>query len=293
MGTLDPSERSESFQPGQTFGKFYLVQAIGEGGTSRIYKALQQPISRLVALKIPSFPAGGGVLTPDEFLSEATLMARLDHAGIVRIHDFGVEEGRAFICMEYVEGWNLQELVERFHPLPASAVLAIALQVLEALLHAHARGVLHQDLSPANVLISRAGSAKLADFGMAGKGASAPGGNVVGTPAVLSPEHVAGEPCTARSDLFSFGSLLYFMARGEPLFNPGEGNCRLMEAFREIEKARWQPPLDRLRALPVSLSRLVRSALEGGDPEAMLRDMRDLWVQSEGSTTPEEALRRE
>lgn len=293
MSTPEPTERSEIFQPGQSFGKFYLVQVCGEGGSSRIFKALQQPISRLVALKIPTFAAAGGILTPDEFLAEATLMARLDHPNVARIHDFGVEAGKAFICMEYVEGWNLQEVLARRHPLPTSAVLSIGVQVLEGLLHAHSRDVLHQDLSPANVLISRSGTAKLIDFGMAGKSAGGKGGNVVGTPAFLSPEHVAGEPATARSDLFCFGSLLYFACRGEPLFDPGEGNARLAEAFREIGKARWQPPLDRLRALPATLSRLVRSALEGGDAESVLRDLREAWSQAEGTARPEEALRRE
>ena len=292
MATSEPPERSVSFQPGQSFGKFYLVQLIGEGGTSRIFKALQQPISRLVALKIPSFPQNGSVLTPDEFLSEATLMARLDHGNIVRIHDFGVEEGKAFICMEHVEGWNLLQLVERRHPLSISAVLAIGQQILEALMHSHSRDVLHQDLSPANVLVSRMGSVKVTDFGMAGKQVSK-GSNVVGTPAFLSPEHVAGEACTARSDLFSFGSLLYFISTGSPLFDPGEDNGRLREAFQEIEKARWQPPLDKLRALPPSISQLIRAALEGGDPESMLRDLRAMWTQAEGQSRPEETLRRE
>lgn len=293
MATAEPPERSLSFQPGQSFGKFYLVQLIGEGGTARIFKALQQPISRLVALKIPNFPQTGGVLTPDEFLSEATLMARLDHGNIVRIHDFGVEDGKAFICMEHVEGWNLLQLIERCHPLSVSAVLAIGQQILEGLMHSHSRDVLHQDLSPANVLVSRSGSAKLTDFGMAGKRPVSKGGSVVGTPAFLSPEHVAGEACTARSDLFSFGSLLYFISTGGPLFDPGEDNGRIRDAFQEIEKARWQPPLDKLRALPASISQLIRAALEGGDPESMLRDFRALWAQSEGRSRPEDALRRE
>ena len=83
-------KRSTLFQPGQSFGKFYLVQLLGEGGTSSIFKAIQQPIDRIVALKIPSFSGGGKLLSPDEFLSEATLMAKLDHSNVVRILDFGI-----------------------------------------------------------------------------------------------------------------------------------------------------------------------------------------------------------
>jgi serine/threonine-protein kinase len=127
---MDQLGRSDSFQAGQSFGKFYLVQLVGEGGTSRIFKALQQPINRIVALKIPSFADAGSILTPDEFLSEATLMARLEHANVVRIYDFGVHEDKAFICMEYVEGRNLMELTDAHGPLTAAAVLAAGLQTL-------------------------------------------------------------------------------------------------------------------------------------------------------------------
>jgi serine/threonine protein kinase len=292
MDTKDRIERSKLFQPGQSFGKFYLVQLLGEGGTSRIFKALQQPISRIVALKIPSFEDGGNILTPDEFLSEATLMARLEHANIVRIYDFGVQEDKAFICMEYVEGENLQELCAAHHPLSNSAVLSIACQTLEGLLYSHSQDVLHLDLSPANVLVSKTGVVKLSDFGMAGKQPLA-GGKVVGTPAFLSPEHVAGAACTAQSDLFSFGSLLYFACLGEFLFDPGEGNENLAQAFAQIEKARAHPPLEKLRRLPAPMAALVRKALEGSDSEGLLSDLKALWTKAEGAARPEAVLRRE
>jgi serine/threonine-protein kinase len=281
------------FQPGQSFGKFYLVQLLGEGGTSRIFKAIQQPISRIVALKIPSFDQGGSILTPDEFLSEATLMARLEHGNIVRIYDFGVQEDKAFICMEYVEGKNLQELVAERHPLANAAVLAIACQTLEALLYSHSQDVLHLDLSPANVLIAKQGTVKLSDFGMAGKKPRPGEGKVVGTPAFLSPEHVAGTACTARSDLFSFGSLLYYACLGEFLFDPGPDCANLGAAFAEIESARAHPPAEKLRRLPAPIAALVRKALEGVDGEGLLADLKALWAKSEGETRPEAALRRE
>ncbi|HKP97011.1 MAG TPA: protein kinase [Fibrobacteria bacterium] len=281
------------FQPGQSFGKFYLVQLIGEGGTSRIFKALQQPINRLVALKIPSFSDKGDILTPDEFLSEATLMARLEHGHVVRIYDFGVQEEKAFICMEYVEGWNLLELIEARGPLPVSAALAAALQTLEGLMYAHSQGVLHLDLSPANVLVGKSGTAKLSDFGMAGKKTKASQGRIVGTPAFLSPEHVAGTPGTARSDLFSFGSLLYFLAAGKPLFDPGEGNSQVTRAITEIAGARETPPEDRIRLLPHLLAKPVLTALQCKDPEALLRELRDAWRKIEAEERPESVLRRE
>ncbi|MDQ3000857.1 MAG: serine/threonine protein kinase [Fibrobacterota bacterium] len=289
------------------------MQLIGEGGTSRIFKALQQPINRIVALKIPSFADAGSVLTPDEFLSEATLMARIEHGHVVRIYDFGVHEDKAFICMEYVEGWNLLELIgarETDPPgggpsgggppgggppsgLSVSAVLAAGLQTLEGLLYAHSQGVLHLDLSPANVLVAKSGSVKLSDFGMAGKKFKASQGRIVGTPAFLSPEHVSGEPGTPKSDLFSFASLLYFAATGEPLFDPGEGNSRVTQAIREIGSARTAPPEDRLKRLPRLLLKPVMTALQSDDPDALMREMRDAWKKVEGEERPESVLWRE
>ncbi|MEO6098053.1 MAG: serine/threonine-protein kinase [Fibrobacteria bacterium] len=290
---MDAAGRSELFQAGQSFGRFYLVQLIGEGGTSRIFKAMQQPINRIVALKIPSFTDAGSILTPDEFLTEATLMARLEHGNVVRIYDFGVHEDSAFICMEYVEGWNLLELTEARGALPVSAVLAAGIQTLEGLLYAHSQNVLHLDLSPANVLISKHGSAKLSDFGMAGKKVKASEGRIVGTPAFLSPEHVAGSPGTPQSDLFSFGSLLYFAATGEPLFDPGQGNSRVTQAIREIEAARGNPPEDRLKRLPRLLAQPVLTALESKDPQGLLRELREAYKKVEGEERPESVLRRE
>jgi serine/threonine protein kinase len=291
------------FQPGQSFGRFYLVQLIGEGGTSRIFKALQQPINRIVALKIPSFADAGSVLTPDEFLSEATLMARIEHGHVVRIYDFGVHEDKAFICMEYVEGWNLLELIHArgavahaggpASGLSVSAVLAAGLQTLEGLLYAHSQGVLHLDLSPANVLVAKSGSVKLSDFGMAGKKFKPSQGRIVGTPAFLSPEHVSGEPGTPQSDLFSFASLLFFAATGEPLFDPGEGNSRVTQAMREIGSARMAPPLERLKLLPRLLAGPVMTALRSEDPEALMSGMREAWKKAEGGERPETVLRRE
>ncbi|MEO7426015.1 MAG: serine/threonine-protein kinase [Fibrobacteria bacterium] len=281
------------FQPGQSFGKFYLVQLLGEGGTSRIFKALQQPINRLVAVKIPSFADDGGILTPDEFLSEATLMARLEHGHVVRIYDFGVQEDKAFICMEYVEGWNLQELIDARGPLSVSAALAAGIQTLEGLLYAHSQAVLHLDLSPANVLVAKSGIAKLSDFGMAGKKFRAAQGRIVGTPAFLSPEHVAGTPGTIQSDLFSFGSFLYFIASGEPLFDPGPGNSRVTQAIREIERARAQPPEERILRLPHLLAKPVLTALLGRDAQALRRELLDAWKKAEGDERPEAVLKRE
>jgi serine/threonine protein kinase len=153
--------------------------------------------------------------------------------------------------------------------------------------------VLHLDLSPANVLVGRNGTAKLSDFGMAGKGRGKPAGRIIGTPAALSPEHVAGTECSARSDLFSFGSLLYYAARGEPLFDPGPGNSRVTEAMREIESARARPPEDRLRALPPPLAGAVRMALQGSAGAEVAAELRAAFREECGDADPALILGRE
>jgi serine/threonine-protein kinase len=143
------------------------------------------------------------------------------------------------------------------------------------------------------VLVSRQGVAKLSDFGMAGKKPRSAEGRIVGTPAFLSPEHVAGAPGTMRSDLFSFGSLLYYLAAGEPLFDPGPGNIRVTQAIREIEAARARPPEKRLRRLPGPLAKAVRIALRSDDPEALLRELREALKKTAADERPEAVLRRE
>jgi serine/threonine protein kinase len=293
MTAMSRTVRSSLIQPGQSFGKFYLVQTIGEGGTSRIFKALQQPINRLVALKIPSFAEAESILTPDEFLSEATLMARLEHPNVVRIYDFGVHEDKAFICMEYVEGWNLLELCQIRRALPLAAVLAIGIQTLEGILHSHSQGVLHLDLSPANVLISKSGTVKLLDFGMAGKKPTQGQGKVIGTPAFLSPEHVLGKAGTPQSDLFSFGSLLYFASTGESLFDPGEENTKVAGMLQSIVSAREHPPEDKLKRLPQVLARIIMNSLTGSEAGSLANELKAAWTKLEETTSPPTVLLRE
>lgn len=288
---------SELIKAGQTFGKFYLVKSIGEGGTSKIFKALQQPISRVVALKIPTFTENGDILTPDEFLSEATLMAKLDHPNIARIYDFGVTENRPFICMEYIEGLNLLELTQEQGPWSLSGTIAIALQTLDALFFAHTHHVLHLDLSPANILISEIGTLKLLDFGMAGKKPVKGQGKVFGTPAYLSPEHVLGKEGKRESDLFSFGSLIYYLATGEPLFDPGKNNSELKVMLSAIENGRHHPPEEKIRRLPPALAHLVKAALAGNLSSAStddaLTEIKTLWQKLENNNSATQVLKRE
>jgi hypothetical protein len=195
--------------------------------------------------------------------------------------------------MEYVEGRNLLELIDARGPLPPAATVAAGLQILEGLLHAHSQGVLHLDLSPANILISKSGSAKLIDFGLAGKNPKGPRRTIVGTPAFLSPEHVAGEPGTTGSDLFSFGSLLYYAVTGAPLFDPGEDNSKVTHAVREIGNARANPPEDRVKRLPQFLSKPILTALRSREPERLLAELTEAWKKLGVEERPEAALRRE
>ena len=267
------------------FLKFYLLQSIGEGATSKIFKALQEPIHRVVALKIPSFQKNQEILNPDEFLSEAILMAKLDHPNIVRIYDFGVSENRAFICMEYIEGPNLEGLIEARGPLSIGATVDLISQLLQGLAHAHRNGILHLDLSPANILIQKNGTVKLSDFGLAGKGSENLKGKIIGTPLYLSPEHIRGS-LNEKADIFSCAGLIYFAATGKHLFEIERKNSEGLnnsehqkEILRSIEGARENPPLKKIQALPQALGDLVLLAFQNLEIDSLLKKSRELWTE--------------
>ncbi len=283
---------SDLFQPGHSFGKFYILQLIGEGGTSRVYKAIQQPINRVVALKVPNFANCEEVLSPDEFLAEAMMMARLEHANIIRIYDFGVIDDIAFICMEYIEGIDILELIQHHFPLPEVVVLSIVEQILNGLQVAHAQGVLHRDLSPQNIFVSTQGFVKLGDFGMAGKKIAADGkSKIVGTPAFLSPEHVDKLPCYPGSDLFSMASVIFFLGTGKLLFDPGIKHEHVEDIFRQIRKARYNPPLDRLKILSPESAQLTLQALTGEATPALIESLPKIWLALEVRQEPVACLR--
>ncbi|MDP9486903.1 MAG: protein kinase, partial [Actinomycetota bacterium] len=202
--------------------RYATSRLLGSGGMGEVYLARDKILGREVAIKVLRKRYAGDEEFVARFRREARSAAALPHPNVVSVHDLGRSgDGAYYIAMEYVPGGTLkQRLLERgaFRP---DAAAAVALQIADALDAAHARGIVHRDVKPQNVLLTVGGDAKLADFGIAGGASPAVGSRtppVVGTPSYMSPEQVSGEPVGPASDLYSLGVVLYEMLTGEAPF---------------------------------------------------------------------------
>jgi eukaryotic-like serine/threonine-protein kinase len=218
------------------FGRYEIVDELGRGAMGVVYKARDPQIDRLVALKTV-FLWGQ---EPDEekefrlrFMNEAQAAGRLHHSGIVSVFDVGEnpENHDPYIVLEYVQGESLNRILAREKKLSLEKALKLAEELADALDYAHAQGVIHRDIKPANILITQDGRAKIADFGIAKLNLAhfTIPGRVLGTPAYMAPEQLAGEAVDGRSDLFSLGVILYAMVTGH---SPFQGNSATTVCFK-------------------------------------------------------------
>ena len=211
----------------QRIGRYEVLEELGRGAMGAVYKAMDTQIGRVVALKVILTRD----LSPEElmvykerFYREARAAGKMSHPGIITVHDIAEDaSGTPYLVMEYVEGQTLDRVAAEHdgERLDVSQCLAIALQLAEALDYAHRHGVVHRDIKPANVLITPTGQAKIADFGVAKLIGTqyTQAGQVIGTPAFMAPEQLTGNSVDARSDIFSFGVVLYWMLTGEKPFS--------------------------------------------------------------------------
>jgi serine/threonine protein kinase len=232
-------------------GRYRLESVLGRGGMAIVWRATDVQLERTVAIKVISDVLAGDPRFVQRFDREARLAAGLSHPNLVKLFDYSVEEERPFLVMEYVAGGTLREA--RGRELDA---LALGRELLDALAHIHAAGILHRDVKPANVLLDTDGSPRLTDFGIA-RSEEQTGltltGQVMGTLRYIAPEVAAGEPATVRSDLFSLGVLLGEIAGDEPP-DPLAGLLRRLTARdpddRPASAADALAELDPTRALP-------------------------------------------
>ena len=274
---------------GTRLGRYEIRSKLGEGGMGQVYLAEDTQLARRVAIKLLPPEAISDEHARKRLVREARAAARLDHPNICSIYEVGEADGRSFIAMQYIEGETLDLRLKR-KPVELKETLIITSQIADALMEAHTHGIIHRDIKPANVIITSRGQPKVMDFGLAkviqhtqaiGSEAdteallSTPGA-VLGTVPYMSPEQVRGETIDGRSDIFSFGVVLYEMLSGRQPFATESAASTISAILTHVP-----PPLARYaQHVPEDLQRIVRKCLEK-DRERRFQTMRDLALDLE------------
>ncbi|MFF3489219.1 tetratricopeptide repeat protein [Streptomyces sp. NPDC002701] len=277
-------------------GRYRLLDLIGRGGMGEVWRAKDESLGRQVAVKCLK-PLGHGHdhsftrVLRERFRREARVAAALQHRGVTVVHDFGESDGVLYLVMELLDGRNLSQLLEdnKQHPLPVADIVEVAEQVAAALAYTHQQGIVHRDLKPANIMRLDDGTVKICDFGIARLGHDigftsrlTGTGIAMGTPHYMSPEQIGGSEVDQRSDLYSFGCVLYEIATGAPPFDLDDAWAVLV-GHRDTSP---EPPRSHRAELPEFLDRIILDLL-AKDPGRRPHDARELGRRiGAGRTTP-------
>jgi Tol biopolymer transport system component/tRNA A-37 threonylcarbamoyl transferase component Bud32 len=272
---------------GLRLGPYEILAPLGAGGMGEVYKARDTRLNRFVAIKVLPAERVADESRKQRFIQEAQAASALNHPNIITVHDIAIDNGRDYLVMEYVPGKTLDALIPRTG-MRLGELLKIAIQVAEGLSAAHGAGIIHRDLKPSNVMVSENGLVKILDFGLAKLtersgvtednatvtlSPKTEAGMVMGTAAYMSPEQAEGKLLDARSDIFSFGAVLYEMATGRRAFK-GDSQAATVAAVLTREPT----PLGEVApALPLELERIIMRCLRK-DPARRQQHMTDVKV---------------
>jgi Tol biopolymer transport system component len=280
--------------PGSKLGPYEIIAQAGAGGMGEVYKAKDTRLDRTVAIKVLPIQLSANAELRQRFDREAKAISSLNHPNICTLYDVGHQDGIDYLVMEYLEGETLSDRIRR-NPLSSEDIFRYAIQIGDALSVAHARGLIHRDLKPGNVILTKE-NAKLLDFGLA-KLQSSGGpveavtmttpltgtGTIVGTLHYMSPEQLEGGEADARSDIFAYGAMLYEMVTGQRAFE-GKSQASLIAAILEREPR----PVSELKPTsPPALDRIITKCL-AKDPNKRWQSARDMvdelrWITQSGS----------
>ncbi len=283
----------------ETISHYRILKKLGAGGMGEVYLAEDTRLGRRVAIKFLPEESIADELAKKRLIREAQAAATLDNPNICGIHEVGEEDGRSFIVMQYVEGETLAVRIKR-QPLALHEVLSVATQVADGLAEAHSRGIIHRDIKPANIMLTARHQAKVMDFGLAKmieqksiveslaetQSLLTEAGMIVGTVPYMSPEQVKCEPLDGRSDIFSFGTVLYEMLTGHQPF-AAQSAAEVISAILTSEP----PPLVRYSSeAPNELQRIITKAMTK-DRERRYQTMRELTLDLDNCRREHEAGR--